>query len=669
MELVRGIKITDYCDQNNLATRARLDLFVQVCHALQHAHQKGIIHRDIKPSNILVSLHDGVPVPVVIDFGIAKATEQKLTDKTLFTAFEQFIGTPAYTSPEQAEMSRLDIDTRSDIYALGVLLYELLTGKTPFDATTLISAGLEEMRRIIREQEPLRPSTRLSVMVQGELTTTAQRRQADSPKLISLLRGDLDWIVMKCLEKDRTRRYDSANGLAQDIERHLKNEPVLACPPSTAYKARKFIRRNQVMVGAGAAVVAALVLGIVVSTWLAVRATRAERAQGRLRLSAVANEQKAVAAQANEAAQGREAQRHLYAAKLNLAQQAWEQNNVGQAERLLEETATYPDRGFEWYYWQRQTHQALKTLRGHMEYVSSVAFSPDGQRIVTGSFDQTAKVWEAGSGRGLLTIKGNGARIWSVAFSPDGWRIVTGGADGTAKVWEAASGRELLRLKGHSAMIVSVAFSPDGQRVVTGSLDQTAKVWDIANGKELLTLKGHSYDLLFVAFTPDGQRIVTGSGDNTVKVWEAANGRELVTMKGHGAAIRVAVSPDGQRIVTSDTDGTAKVREAASGRELLTLKGHRAMIVSVAFSPDGQRIVTGSYDRTAKVWNVATGRDLVGSLFTRRPADCHRQLGPDGQGMGSGHESGTAHTQWAHRSDWFGDFFPKRPTDSHRQWR
>ncbi len=213
MELVRGIKITDYCDQNNLPTEARLDLFMQVCHAIQHAHQKGIIHRDIKPSNILVALHDGTPVPKVIDFGIAKATGgQLLTDKTLFTAFEQFIGTPAYMSPEQAEMSGLDIDTRSDIYALGVLLYELLTGKTPFDAKELVEAGLEGMRRIIREKEPSRPSTKISTLGAEEQTTIAKRRQVEAPKLIHQVRGDLDWIVMKCLEKDRTRRYEGANG-------------------------------------------------------------------------------------------------------------------------------------------------------------------------------------------------------------------------------------------------------------------------------------------------------------------------------------------------------------------------------------------------------------------------------------------------------------------------
>jgi serine/threonine protein kinase/tetratricopeptide (TPR) repeat protein len=277
MELVRGIRITEYCDQNNLPTRERLDLFTSVVQAVQHAHQKGIIHRDLKPSNVLVTLHDGVPVPKVIDFGIAKALEQKLTDKTLFTQFEQFIGTPAYTSPEQAEMSGLDIDTRSDIYSLGVLLYELLVGKTPFDAHDLVHSGLDEMRRIIREREPDRPSTRLSTMVQGEVVTTAQHRRVSAPELIHLLKGDLDWIVMKCLEKDRTRRYDTANGLSHDIQRYLSNEPVTARPPSRAYRLGKFVRRNKLAFAAGVAVTIALLSGIVVSTWQATRAWRAEQ--------------------------------------------------------------------------------------------------------------------------------------------------------------------------------------------------------------------------------------------------------------------------------------------------------------------------------------------------------------------------------------------------------
>jgi len=283
MELVRGVKITEYCDQNQLDTRRRLNLFIQICHAIQHAHQKGIIHRDIKPSNILVTLHDGVPVPKVIDFGIAKATHTPLTDKTLFTAYEQLIGTPAYMSPEQAEMSGLDIDTRSDIYSLGVLLYELLTGKTPFDAKDLLKSGLDEMRRTLRESEPHRPSTKLNTLQDVELTATALHRHVEPLRLISQLRGDLDWIVMKALEKDRTRRYETTNGLAMDVQRHLNNEPVMARPPTRRYRFQKLVRRNQGVFAAIGAVSVVLLAGLATSTWLFLKAREAEHKQMQLR--------------------------------------------------------------------------------------------------------------------------------------------------------------------------------------------------------------------------------------------------------------------------------------------------------------------------------------------------------------------------------------------------
>jgi len=244
MELVPGIPITDYCDQHNLPTRERLELFIKVCHAVQHAHQKGIIHRDLKPSNILVTLHDGEPVPKVIDFGVAKALGQKLTEKTLFTSFRQMIGTPAYMSPEQAEMSGLDVDMRSDIYSLGALLYELLTGVTPFDREQLAKAALDEIRQMIRETEPPRPSTRLRTLG-NKLTGVAKCRCTEPVALSRLVRGDLDWIVMKCLEKNRTRRYDTASALSQDLVCHLNHQPVSAVPPTTVCRLSKFIGRHK----------------------------------------------------------------------------------------------------------------------------------------------------------------------------------------------------------------------------------------------------------------------------------------------------------------------------------------------------------------------------------------------------------------------------------------
>ena len=587
MELVQGVPITEFCDKNRLSAEERVKLFLPVCQAIQSAHQKGIIHRDLKPTNILVALNpDGSGMPMVIDFGVAKATNQKLTEKTLYTNYAAMIGTPAYMSPEQAEMSGLDVDTRSDIYGLGVLLYELLTGTTPFPEQRLRSASYNEMQRIILEEEPERPSTRLSTLRGEQRSAVARNRGGSELTLGRAFPGDLDWIVMKCLEKDRVRRYETANGLARDLQRHLNNEPVVARPPSGAYRVRKFVRRNRATVTAAALVVAALVLGTFVSTWQAIRATRFGHEAERARASEARQRRRAEAGE-------QFAQRLLYGANMNLAQQAWEQNNFGRLRELLQETATYPARGFEWYYWQRQMHLDVNTLRGHADEIHSVAFSPDGQRIVTGSWDRTAKVWDAASGTNLLTLKGHRDMIGSVDWSPDGRRIATASYDGTAKVWDAASGMDLLTLTGHSTVVYVAVFSPDRRRIATGGMDATAKAWDAAQAA------GGSANYVWSVM------------EATVKVWDAADGKQLLTLRGHSAEVYgVAFSPDGERIVTGSADGTAKLWDAADGKELLALKGHSTWVNSVAFSPDGRRIVTGSGDYTAKVWEAATAQQV-----------------------------------------------------------
>jgi serine/threonine protein kinase len=325
MELIHGVNVLEFCDKNNLDTRKRLELFIHVCNAIQHAHQKGIIHRDIKPSNILVTLHDGLPVPKVIDFGIAKAMTEPLTDKTLFTKYGFFMGTPAYMSPEQAEYTGLDVDTRSDIYSLGVLLYELLTGKPPFDQNDLMSSGFDEMRRTLREREPHRPSAKLKTFSTEELTATAARRHIETSKLQSLLKGDLDWIVMKTLEKDRRRRYDTANGLAMDVGRFLNNEPIVARPPSRRYRLQKLVQRNRIVFSAAGIVTLVVLAWLSTSTWLFFK-------EKQLRNVAVEAEQQAEQSRQNEARLRREADARAQIAR---AAVMLNQGRLAEAEHLL----------------------------------------------------------------------------------------------------------------------------------------------------------------------------------------------------------------------------------------------------------------------------------------------------------------------------------------------
>ena len=653
MELVRGVKITDYCDQNHLPATERLALFLQVCHGIQHAHQKGIIHRDIKPSNILVTLHDSNPVPKVIDFGIAKALPHlsQLTDKTLFTAFTAFIGTPAYMSPEQAEMSGLDIDTRSDIYALGVLLYELLTGQTPFDARALLDSGLDACRRTILEREPDRPSTRLARMPEAELTTTARHRRTEAPRLVHLLRGDLDWVVMKCLEKDRARRYATASDLALDVQRHLDHEPVIARPPGNWYRWRKFCRRHRGAVSAAAAIAAALIAGAGLSAWQAVRATRAER------LADVARQQEN---QLRQQAQ-RERQRALeneslarlneYVADMNLAHQSLASGNLGRAIQLVDKHRPKPGapdlRGFEWrYLWelcQGDDHQAYPNQDG---WVQSLAFSPDGGLLAVG-LREKLNIWNTRT-KSLVASLDKGA--YSLAFLPDGQRLVSASLS-TVRVWRASDWTLEILLADNSSPI---ALSKDGLLLAT-LCRFGVRLWDTSTWRERRFLQGASGPL---AFAPNGETLATETQEG-IRLWPLKpDGAALLledsaNINGRWGAFlgALAFSPDGRTIVAARNGHSKRgafvldVWDARTGKEIAVMPAdpqhveHTGVIPSMVISPDGRTLATASCDYSVRLWDLATHRG-IGKRQGHLNEVWAVAYSPDGEFLASGAKNG-----------------------------
>jgi serine/threonine protein kinase/WD40 repeat protein len=646
MELVRGVRITDFCDQNKAGARERLELFIQVCGAIQHAHQKGIIHRDIKPSNILVTLHDGLAAPKVIDFGIAKATQQQLTEKTLFTEIQQFIGTPAYMSPEQAELSGLDIDTRSDIYSLGVLLYELLTGRTPFDPKALAEAGLDEVRRRIREDEPARPSTRLSTLAGAEQTEIATRRRSGAPELIGLLRGDLDWIVMRCLEKNRSRRYETASDLAQDIKRFLANEPISARPPSTAYRLQKFARRHKAAIASAFAISFFLSAGLAASTISFIkerkaraRAESAEQAQTSLRQQAekareLADRRREEAAFQQKRAEENAlaARRALYAADMSLAQHALKANNLGRARRLLDrhrpganDGNTHDLRGWEWrYLWAQCQSDAIQVFTNRESRVLSAAISRDGSFMAAGFFDGWAGIWKS-DGQLLQVIQTN-QPIPFLAFSPVENRLAVAGTPQVVRVLDLAAGSEQLFHLGENARFVSsVTFSRDGTKLAAlcadGDAGSRLLVWDSDSGEMISTasIEGRgSLHLGRLCFSADGETIYLGASGPDVEARRVADGSQVFRVKGvpdasgDGGLTAIAASPAADLVVTAYgfSESVARVWNG-KGELIAVLEGHAAWIGDLNFSLDGKRLISAGADQTLRLWDTSTWQELA----------------------------------------------------------
>jgi len=670
MELVNGVPLTDYCDQNRLTSRERLELFVQVCRAIEHAHQKGIIHRDIKPSNVMVTLYDGAPVPKVIDFGVAKSVFGQLTEKTLFTHHGQMLGTPLYMSPEQAEMSGRDVDTRSDVYSLGVMLYELLTGGTPFDRERVRELAYDELRRMVREDDPPRPSDRISTLG-AAATVISGQRQTDPARLSQLLRRDLDWIVMKAIQKDRTQRYQTASDFERDIERYLADEPIEARPPTLADRAAKWARRHRPLVWSAVVLLALGTIGSTISTLLIAGAyeeknqqlTATEKAEKLAKeqeglakkQAALAREQQQLAiAQEKQATQQRDAaQRNLYLADMRMAIQDWK---AGQTVRLLETLDSHlPQpgqadlRGWEWYYLLSLCHGDLLTLRGHEGWVVQVAWSPNGEQLasinndqtINISNDRTIKIWDTKTGREIRTLKGHADAVTSVVWSPDGRVLASGSADTTVRLWDAATGRIVGTLR-NSTSIRGVAWSPDGSLLGTISDDQTVGIWDMAKRQKVRSLPVGVRRWL--KWNPDSRRLAVGSNDD-IAIWDATTGEKIRTLRGRMPNSSGAWSPDGRRLASGAFDARpdgsfeAIIWDVTTGEEVLPLKGLGGSVFDMAWSPDGRQLATTSMT-TVTISDAATGVEIR-TFRGHTEAVWAVAWSPDGKRLASGSQDGT----------------------------
>ncbi len=648
MELVHGVPITQFCDENHLTPHQRLELFVPVCQAIQHAHQKGIIHRDVKPSNVLVTMYDDKPVPKVIDFGVAKAVEQRLTEKTMFTEFGAFVGTFEYMSPEQAQLNAFGVDTRSDIYSLGVLLYELLTGTTPLGHKRLRQAALDELVRLIKEEEAPRPSVRLSSS--NNLPKIAAARNTDPARLSGIVRGELDWIVMKCLEKDRTQRYESANGLARDIQRYLSDEPVEACPPSAGYRLRKLSRKYRKPLRVAGVILVVLILAAITSAWQAIRATLAENRATIQRDIAKKKELEATRAReettkafeqvalANQKLNKTTADLRaaLYVSDLNRAYQFWGAGHIERVEELLERhrpSGKEEDlRGVEWYYLRRLASRFQAGRLADLQTpVWALAISSDGRSLAAACGGGALTAWDAVTG--ALRFHVSDAKSGALAYTADGKALVSAVVSGTPeKAPRAATIRVLARDVSTGNEIIARrrefqvgevglhALTADGVALLGFTPDAKLRVWDLATGGEIATLDAQAADptieralMHLMALAPDRKTLVWQLGPTTL-VWDLRTKKiRLKHFQSHPWSFAVALSPDG-KLLACHRGGPPHVVQLwdwEAGKQVAELQGFSGHIYVLNFSPDGKLLASGDEFGTIRLFDIATMKEVA----------------------------------------------------------
>jgi WD40 repeat protein/predicted Ser/Thr protein kinase/predicted Zn-dependent protease len=664
MELIRGVPLDEFAHRQNLDGPARLELLARVCDAVQHAHERGIIHRDLKPRNILV---DETGQPKVLDFGVARATDAERQATLTRTLGGQLVGTPAYMSPEQVSADPSALDQRTDVYALGVILFELLSGRPPYD---LAGLPLFEVAQLIREQEPLRLGA-----------------------IDSRCRGDVETIAARALAKDKGGRYASAGELAADLRRHLAHQPILARPPSALYQLRKFARRHRALVSAVAGVLAALVAGAAIAVAYALRereqrqiavmktgeATHAQEVakqkaideqNARAEAEQMARDEKAARAEAERKTEDEkrargQAERHrqaarqnLYVANVRLARQAWEEGRLEQMRQLLSEAAAglagdEDLRGFEWHYLWRLTRPVEQVLRVPTLGVRAVAFSPDGRQLATAGQGGVIRLWDTATGQGPRPLTGPDLYIYGLAYSPDGRQLASAGrtnTGGVVRVWDAASGRELKALPVQSQAARGVVFSPDVRRLAVACWNSPAegpggakgpfggRLWlfPLTDGGTVVTTPVLNVPLDGIASNPDGSRLAAaGPEDRKVRIWDAATAREVLTFPGQV----VTFSPDG-RYLASALEDVVSIREADTGKEVRALKGHAAPVRGLAYSRDGKRLASCGDDETVRVWEADTGRMLDTFKGHTRPV-LGLAFSPDGRIVASASDDQT----------------------------